>query len=60
MTTAVEEETVEKVIPQIVVHPRQVSSLLFDIRMMICRNEIKEALAALEILDALFFNSRPV
>ena len=47
-------------VPEVVIHPVQISRALFDVRGMLRRGEIKEAMAVLKILDDLLLSGRTI
>ena len=47
-------------VPEVVLHPVQLSRALFDVRRMLMRGEIGEAMAVLKILDDLLLSGRTI
>ena len=47
-------------VPEVVLHPVQISRALFDVRGMLRRGETKEAMAVLKILDDLLLSGRTI
>ena len=47
-------------VPEVILHPAQLSRALFDVRGMLSRGEIQEAMAVLKILDDLLLSGRTI
>ena len=47
-------------VPEVILHPVQLSRALFDVRGMLRRGEIQEAMAVLKILDDLLLSGRTI
>ena len=47
-------------VPEVVLHPVQLSRALFDVRGMLRRGEIQEAMSVLKILDDLLLSGRTI
>ena len=47
-------------VPEVVLHPVQLSRALFDVRGMLSRGEIHEAMAVLKILDDLLLSGKEI
>ena len=47
-------------VPEVVLHPAQISRALFDVRGMLRRGEIQEAMSVLKILDDLLLSGRTI
>ena len=47
-------------VPEVILHPVQLSRALFDVRQMLTKGEVKEAMAVLKILDDLLLSGRTI